>query len=130
MRRILVGLLAVATLAACGSSTGNIPDSVPGSYSLVSVNGHLLPVTDSAGNHVESGSLNLKADGTYIFSESIALAGVATSGTYVRSGDNITFTPTSAGGKAATGVDVKTTFMTLTMKVAGEGTFVLSKSLN
>jgi hypothetical protein len=130
MRRILFGVLAAAAVAACGSSTDAGFDTFAGDYALVSINGHLPPVVDSAGNHVEAASLTLRPDGTYAFNESVSLTGVTTNGTYVRSGNNLTFTPTTTAAHAATGVMVKTTFLSLSFHVAGEGVFILTKNLN
>lgn len=104
MRKILTALAALLVIA-CGDSTG--PDtSHVGTYTLLSVDGEALPVsfTDGFATIVlTSGHVTLNADGTFadVLSYTVtegtdSYSDTETySGTYTRSGSNITFNVTS-----------------------------------
>jgi hypothetical protein len=109
MRR-LFAVLALATLAACGSDTATNPnnDAVEGAYSLNTVNGKPLPFTIQANGVtivLTSDVLTVSENGSWV--ETIAyrqtIEGETTNeadadaGTWVRMGNTITFTSNSVG---------------------------------
>lgn len=102
--------VAVATLAACGSSKKTVtgPTSVVGTYSLATIDGSPLPFTvPNNPSHtivVQSGTATLNADNSYSLGGTGTSDGgdpqqvVADVGTYVFSGSTVTFTSTAHPG--------------------------------
>jgi ABC-type glycerol-3-phosphate transport system substrate-binding protein len=107
-RSFLVALAGITLAAACGGDSATGPDSIVGTYTLQTVNGVATPVTvfqDASGRvEVTGGRVSLNADGTFsdaidlrLTSGQTVLTTTETAvGTYVRSGDNITFNVTGA----------------------------------
>lgn len=97
-------------ITACTDSLNPTADSAAGTYNLTSVNGVSMPASISTTEQgvtvtitYSSGSVTLRADGTFSFASSISIdfgGQVVTedetdSGTYTISGTTITITPTS-----------------------------------
>jgi len=125
MRRILIALVTAATIVACGSTTDVSSSSVVGTYTVISLNGQALPAKTDSGQTVSAASLAINANDTYVFTQTIAGVTESDSGSYVLSGNNITFTPSTQGHTGATGVFDGTT---LTVQAVGDGTLVLHKN--
>jgi hypothetical protein len=101
MRRSLLTALVLGFLSACSGGDATGPDTDPnahvGSYSLVSINGNVLPaVFDTEGFHFVylSGQVTLKADGTSTNSYTFT---VTQGGNVVQQTDNDTGTYARAG---------------------------------
>lgn len=103
--RTLFVLAAVAILPACSDSTG--PNrTVAGNYTLISVNGVLLPVVFSAEQfftlRITDGTLTVNSNNTFTasatYEQTLVVGGVKTTdtvtctGTYAMNGNTITFT--------------------------------------
>ena len=103
--RTLFVLAAVAILPACSDSTG--PNrTVTGNYTLISVNGLLVPVVFSAEQfftlRITAGTLTVNSNNTFTasatYEQTLNVGGVKTTdtvtctGTYAMSGNTITFT--------------------------------------
>lgn len=105
MRRSLVAL-ALATLAACGSSTG--PNGVTGTYTLQTVGGAPLPAiieqTSAYTRRVQSGSMTLNSDGSWSSATTIA----QTTGTSTSTINNTDQGSYAVNGSAATWVSTAT----------------------
>lgn len=106
MRKLATLGLAL-TLAACGDATG--PTSIVGLYSLQTVNGETLPVTvfQDATERFEilGGRVSLNGDGTfsdatdfrYTSGQTVLTDTETATGTYVETGNNITFNVSDGG---------------------------------
>ncbi len=99
--------LAVAGVAACGDDNGTGPASIEGTYSLRTAGGLSVPATISNGVfrlEIKSGALVLKKnalfDATVSFEIDDSPSTLTTDGTYVRSGDRITFSGMDQDGVA------------------------------
>jgi len=115
--RSLFFLAALAVLPACGDSTG--PNrTVTGNYSLISVNGVLVPVTFSVEQfftlRITAGTLTLNSDNTFsasaTYEQTPAGGGPKTTntetctGTYTMNGNTVTFTEATGTGANCGGV--------------------------
>jgi hypothetical protein len=104
-RFAVLALLAAAALAACSgeATTATVVDPT-GTYLLAEVDGKALPAKACTGNGtgylVKSGTLDIRADGTFSFANTVDEPEVGFrvlfngDGTYVRSGSTITLTRT------------------------------------
>ncbi len=80
-------LALIGTLAACSDSFVLSPAGVAGNYRLTSINGFPVPTFAPDGSGVESGSLSLTEESTYLMSVTFTLQGgvasvTTTAGTY------------------------------------------------
>lgn len=115
--RTLFVLAAVAILPACSDSTG--PNrTVTGNYTLISVNGLLVPVVFSAEQfftlRITAGTLTVNSNNTFTasatYEQTLNVGGVKTTdtvtctGTYAMSGNTITFTEANSTNANCGGV--------------------------
>jgi len=115
--RLLFILAAVAIIPACSDSTS--PDrAVAGNYTLISVNGVLLPVVFSVEQlftlRITAGTLTLNSTNTFTatvtYEQTLAIGGVKTTdtqtctGTYAVSANTITFTEANSNNANCGGV--------------------------
>jgi hypothetical protein len=115
--RSLFVLAAVALIPACSDSTG--PNrAVTGSYTLISVNGVLMPVVFSVDQfftlRITAGNLTLTSDNKFTasatYEQTLAGGGAKTTdtetctGTYSMSGNTITFTEANSNNSNCGGV--------------------------
>lgn len=132
MRRVLFALATVALLG-CGDTTDPTASGYVGTYTLVTVGGVALPApSGDPGQTITAGSVVLRSDNTFTYSETRNPSGGGdngTSGTYSLSGANITFTPTTVGDTGATGA-FSSDGATLTVNPGegGEGILVFHKA--
>ena len=115
--RTLFVLAAVATLPACSDSTGP-HRTVTGNYTLISVNGVLVPVVFSAEQfftlRITAGTLMVSSNNTFTasatYEQTLNVGGVKTTdtvtctGTYATSGNTITFTEANSTNANCGGV--------------------------
>ena len=68
---VVVLALAMATLSACGSVTASRSsfEDIGGRYVLQTFQGHTLPTGHPDGWTITAGNMELKLDGSYVFSE-------------------------------------------------------------
>ena len=121
MRRIVRGLLAVAVVAilpACSDSSGPRASALAGSYTLISVNGILMPVTLPVSPlftlRITAGSATLNPNNTFTasvtYEQTLAGGGPTLTdtetctGTYAVSGNTITFTESNSASANCGGV--------------------------
>jgi hypothetical protein len=108
LRRYFVFALAAAVLAACGGDSSTGPGAtVTGTYHLQTINAQPLPFTifSVGGDHIDvtSSRLTLNQDGSFteVTGYRVVESGVTTNetgttvGTYVRNGNELTFTDAS-----------------------------------
>lgn len=115
----LIGLAAATLFVACSDSSGpNSNESVTGSYTLISVNGVLMPVVFSVGPlftlRITAGSVTLSSNNTFTasatYEQTPAGGGQTTSdtetctGTYAMSSSSITFTEANSASANCGGV--------------------------
>jgi hypothetical protein len=115
--RTLFVLAAVGIIPACSDSTG--PNrSVTGNYTLISVNGVLLPVVFSAEQfftlRITAGTLTLNSNNTFTasatYEQTLVIGGAKTTdtvnctGTYAMNGNSITFTEANSTNANCGGV--------------------------
>jgi hypothetical protein len=115
--RTLFVLAAVGIIPACSDSTG--PNrSVTGNYTLISVNGVLLPVVFSAEQfftlRITAGTLTLNSNNTFTasatYEQTLVIGGARTTdtvnctGTYAMNGNSITFTEANSTNANCGGV--------------------------
>jgi hypothetical protein len=107
MRRTLLSIVAFVALAACGGDGGTGPSAaIAGNYSMQTLNGGSLPFVlyEEPGYSISvlSGQISLTSSGTYTETVTVkfivdgdveTLPGVCT-GTYQRSGNNVTLIET------------------------------------
>jgi hypothetical protein len=97
MRRALA-LVAAVTLSACNVDISGITGSVEGSYSLRTINGYSLPYTFNTGVTVNSETLTLNRDGTFVDVARYADGRVTTYyGFYTERNGSLQFTDQSSG---------------------------------
>lgn len=105
MRRLLAVML-LAVLTACGGDGGTGPSesSIVGTYALISIGGDPVPsnvTTGGASFVVNSGTLNMNADGTCSYSLTAVQGTIGAPCTYVRQNDS--FVLTGQDGSQVTG---------------------------
>ena len=115
--RAMFVLAAVTILPACSDSTGP-SRTVTGNYTLVSVNGVLVPVVFSAEQfftlRITGGTLTLSSNNTFAasatYEQTLAVGGVKTTdtvtctGTYAMNGNTITFSEANSTNANCGGV--------------------------
>lgn len=101
MRRIALAALALSmtTMAACSSLDATSPNgSIEGTYSLVRLNGQVLPYTFSSGLTLVSDDLTLYRDGTYADVSRYSTGSSRTEqGYYTNTNGSLYFEPNTSG---------------------------------
>ena len=108
VRRLILLAAAVATIAACGGDSGVAPQTVVGTYSLLTYHGRSLPVAikDSSLGHVleitfmspftltlgADGSLRIIATAKFVFQGISETSADTTNSRYTQNGSQVTFT--------------------------------------
>lgn len=114
----LIGLAAVTLFVACSDSSGPRASAVAGSYTLISVNGILMPVTLPVSPlftlRITAGSATLNPNNTFTasvtYEQTLAGGGPTLTdtetctGTYAVSGNTITFTESNSASANCGGV--------------------------
>jgi hypothetical protein len=106
IRRTLAALLLAGALAACGDDNGTGPEpiDVTGTWALAEVDDDALPAPLAGTNlTVDAGTLALQANGGFTFTLSFESGSqdFEVTGSYARSGTQLTFTP-AGGGQVGT----------------------------
>ena len=106
MKRIAIAVCAVVVSFAI-SSIAQTPANHTGTYTLVTIDGNKLPYAPQGAPEIQSGTITLNADGTFISAMSYRLASgeVASrdfSGTYTRDGSRFSLQWEGAGITTAT----------------------------
>jgi hypothetical protein len=110
MRKLIVGVLALAVLACGGDKSTSPRATVVGTYTLQTVNGQNLPVTffqnAEEKDEILSGTVSLNSDGTFTDKSNIRVTITGRNpqtfpfdfaGRYTLNGNNVTFTVTQSG---------------------------------